>query len=175
MQLIPVRTAIKDFPNLLDPVRDLLREVVEQGPYSAPELTYEDLDAKLLAANSGWRICLNDSGDLVGLIGYYNYQPIEQMAEVAIGVRSEFRGTGQSQAMAGMFLAWGLMNLNVRRINMSVLASNTASNEMAKSLGFVHEGTLRKVRFYKGQFTDINLYGWLNTDLPLPTSKEMKL
>jgi RimJ/RimL family protein N-acetyltransferase len=62
--------------------------------------------------------------------------------------------------------AYAFGSLGIRRLEAEVNSSNVASIRLLRSLGFVHEGTLRKRWVAKGAAYDTDVYGLLFGEWP---------
>jgi RimJ/RimL family protein N-acetyltransferase len=60
--------------------------------------------------------------------------------------------------------------LGIRRLEAEVNSSNVASIRLLRSLGFVHEGTLRKRWVAKDAAYDTDMYGLLSAEWPNPAA-----
>jgi len=54
-------------------------------------------------------------------------------------------------------LEYGFRELNLNRVDLSVLATNERAIGLYESLGFRHEGRLREAQFRSGQYVDVLL------------------
>jgi RimJ/RimL family protein N-acetyltransferase len=55
-------------------------------------------------------------------------------------------------------------NLNLHRVELSVLQTNDRAIRFYEKLGFNYEGKKRKARFKQGQYVDLLLYSMLESE-----------
>lgn len=61
-------------------------------------------------------------------------------------------------------LSWGFDNMALNRVEVLIHPDNLASLKLAKNLGFIEEGRLRQVGFWRGQFHDMLQLSLLRSD-----------
>ena len=64
------------------------------------------------------------------------------------------RGLGAGRSATEQMLRHGFMDLNLQRIYLYALQSNTRAIQLYQNIGFTLEGTLRSVLFKNGRFMD---------------------
>jgi RimJ/RimL family protein N-acetyltransferase len=102
------------------------------------------------------------SGKLVGIVHLMEIDAFSQSAKfgIVIGDKSERRkGFGAEATMLLLRYAFGTLNLH--RIELQVLASNTAAVRLYEALGFITEGRSREAHFLHGRFVDVLVMGLL--------------
>src|SRR5687767_4883923 len=85
--------------------------------------------------------------------------PVPQAQPDAASTHRLHRDT--EDVLSHAFGAWG-----IRRLEAEVNPGNEASNRLLQSLGFTHEGLLRKRWVAKGAAYDVNVYGLLAEEWP---------
>jgi len=98
----------------------------------------------------------------IGHVGLYRIDHRTQSAEFAIviGDRSAWR-KGLGTAVSRKVIELGFDELNLRRISLRVLETNHRAIELYCSLGFVHEGRLRRAHRRQGRWIDVLVMGLL--------------
>lgn len=102
---------------------------------------------------------------ILGLVSLVSVDYMNQSAEFHIMIGSkEERGKGIGRFAVTEMLNHAFNNMNLHRIELSVLDSNKIAQHLYEKVGFVREGTKRKARFKNGQFVDVHLYSILRED-----------
>ena len=91
----------------------------------------------------------------VGLVGLRNIDGVNGTARlgVLVGEVAE-RGKGLGTEAVKLMLAYGFDYLGLRRVNLSLLASNEAAEAVYGKLGFVREGRERAAQLREGRYVD---------------------
>jgi RimJ/RimL family protein N-acetyltransferase len=110
-------------------------------------------------------ICRDDEQEPVGLVSLTGIDPIHKHAELHIllgdkAAHGRGIGTDATRAMLGH----GFRDLNLHRIYLFVVDSNTVARRMYEKVGFRHEGTLREAAFKEGAYEDVHLMGVLQSE-----------
>jgi len=94
----------------------------------------------------------------IGHVALYRLDHRLGIGEFAIllGDRSAW-GKGLGRAATRWMCEYGFQQLNLRRITLSVLATNERAHRLYTSLGFVEEGRLRQAQLKNGAFVDVIL------------------
>jgi ribosomal-protein-serine acetyltransferase len=121
-----------------------------------------------LAEDNGMQAAIVVGGTIVGQVGVHGVDRTHLSAELGYWLAADAQGRGtMTRAVAAFvdhaFSAWGLNRVEIR-----VDPANPRSSAVPRRLGFVHEGTLRKVeRFGRtDRFDDLEIYGMLAADWP---------
>lgn len=112
-----------------------------------------------------WCIADSDTNECFGHVGLYNIDHRVRKAELAIvlGERAR-RGRGLGKQVCGAAIEYGFSSLNLRRIELSLLANNEAARALYDSLGFTVEGQLRQAQFREGRYIDVILMALMSGD-----------
>lgn len=101
-------------------------------------------------------------GDILGLVTLAGIDHLRQSATLHIMIgSSENRGRGMGTFAVLSMLRHAFYDLNLRRIELSVLATNKAAIGLYEKCGFVREGTRRQACYKNGGFVDMYEYGIL--------------
>lgn len=89
----------------------------------------------------------------------------------------EFQGRGRAREATGLLVEFGISTLGMHRISATSLAGNTGSERTLRSLGFVHEGTMRCHSHRDGHWLDRHFFSilrdeWKNQSHRKPEGKE---
>jgi RimJ/RimL family protein N-acetyltransferase len=107
-------------------------------------------------------VCLEASGELVGMVSLIRIDPVHRHAEynAVIGRRDvQHRGLGTAATRAMM--RHGFLDLNLHRIYVSILTQNVGSVRMCEKAGFKAEGIIRDGAYKNGRYHDLTLMGAL--------------
>lgn len=106
-----------------------------------------------------------NSNETVGLVSLTNIDYINQSAifHIMIGELKN-QGCGVGTFAIKSILKHAFCNVNLRRIELSVLADNTRAQHVYEKIGFRREGMLRKAYFKNGEFVDVYIYAILRDE-----------
>ena len=133
--------------------------------YSRADLS-EWIDYHRKCANEiVWVIAEADTDRCVGHVGLYKIDQRVGSAEfgIMLGDRTVW-GKGLGRACTEFAVDYAFTQLNLNRVELSVLATNERAAKLYRSLGFVDEGRLRQAQFKAGQYVDVLLMGLLRSE-----------
>lgn len=135
-----------------------------QGLDDARELI--DRIATDRAANEGitWAICLRDSPELIGTIGFYRLKPEHWTGEVGYLLAPAHWRKGLMREALVEVTRHGFEAIGFKRIEAITAPENTASRELLVRCGYRLEGILRGNYHWNGQQLDSAVYGRLIGD-----------
>ena len=112
-----------------------------------------------------WAIVRTESGDCVGHVGLYRIDHRIGSAEIGIlvGDRSA-RGKGLGEQCTRFAVEYGFGELNLNRIQLTVLATNVRAHKLYLRLGFIEEGRMRQAQFKGGRHIDVIVMGLLRDE-----------
>ncbi len=132
------------------------------GGYS-PGMTRADLVAWLQYHRSRtdeamWCIANREDDSCLGHVGLYQINTRVRKAELGIMIGdADFRGRGVGHEVCQAVIAHALGELNLRRIELSFLATNEAAQKLYTRLGFLQEGIQKEAEYRSGAFVDVVL------------------
>ena len=102
---------------------------------------------------------------IIAMISLVGIDYLHQCAELHImigqcGDQNKGAGTFAVQKM----LEHAFLNLNLNRVELSVLPTNERAVHLYKKCGFSYEGTKRQARFKHGEYQDLCLYSILRNE-----------
>lgn len=110
-------------------------------------------------------ICKKDDGRIIGVTYLLDIDWTSRRAEFAIQIgEASMRGKGIGKAAARAMLAHAFDDLNLHRIELTVLATHHAALALYDTLGFRREGLLRQAAFKHGAYVDVVMMALLATD-----------
>lgn len=105
-----------------------------------------------------WCIASNDSDECLGHAGLYQIDHRVRKAELALMIgESQRRGKGIGRSVCAAMIDYARAQLNLRRIELSLLGSNAPAEKLYTKLGFVREGVLKDAQYRDGQYQDVVL------------------
>lgn len=130
-----------------------------------------DVDAKwyeqyLSGRGSAVRCAIVGEDDLIiGMISLVSIDNVNRSAELHIMIGDAAnRHDGAGTFAVRTILRHAFRNLNLHRVELSVLQTNDRAIRFYEKLGFSYEGTKRKARFKQGQYVDLLLYSMLESE-----------
>ncbi len=111
-------------------------------------------------ADSAIRFAVADgkTNQLVGTVGLHTVSSLNRSAELSYDFAPEVWGCGLATACAKASIAWAMRELQLNRLQATVLPGNLASIRVIERCGMQREGTLRKFRMVRGTPMDFFLY-----------------
>jgi RimJ/RimL family protein N-acetyltransferase len=108
---------------------------------------------------------------LIGFVVLFNIKWSNQSAEMAIGIGvPEYRGRGYGSDALRLILNYAFNELNLHRVELTVIDYNTGAIRAYERAGFVREGVKRQAIQRGGQRFDLIAYGILRDEwLARPT------
>jgi RimJ/RimL family protein N-acetyltransferase len=85
-------------------------------------------------------------------------------------VRSSSTGRGIASGSARRLALWAVDELRLARVEITMVATNTASIATAHKSGATYEGCLRNKARWSGQCYDMMVFSFVPQDFALPTS-----
>lgn len=115
-------------------------------------------------------IVRNADSKVIGTVLLFKFEEGSGRLELGYALgRAHWRQAYAGEALRAVLShAFGAMG--IRRLEAEVNTSNEASNRLLRSLGFTHEGLLRKRWVAKGAAYDVNVYGLLAAEWPAPAA-----
>lgn len=104
-------------------------------------------------------------GEILGLITLANINNINRSGEIHIMIGdAQNRGKGMGTFAVNAMINHAFNNLNLRRLELGVLESNSAAYKLYEKCGFVKEGVKRKASYKNGSYTDMIIMGLLKEE-----------
>lgn len=109
---------------------------------------------------------VNENDEILGLISLTSINTINQSATMHIMIGKESNcGKGIGSFAIREMINHAFYNLNLRRIELSVLETNVRAQHVYEKNGFMYEGTKRKAVYKDGHFVDMKMYAILRDSL----------
>jgi RimJ/RimL family protein N-acetyltransferase len=114
--------------------------------------------------SSRWALVDADSDQLIGTCGYYSWNPDHSIAELGYDLSREHWGKGLMTEAVRAVVRWGFHEVQINRIQATVMAGNLASMRILEKCGFQSEGLLRQYKICRGQPKDFWMFAQLHSD-----------
>lgn len=140
---------------------DMLPAIPQNGKQVAKAIEdFVNSDRSMMLA-----IRLKESNQIIGVIGLFDIQWTNGTATFFIGIGEDgYTGKGYGSEAIELMLDFGFHELNLYRIQLNVIAYNTAAINAYEKVGFIREGCFRELVFREGKRHDLYLYGLLRDE-----------
>ena len=110
-------------------------------------------------------IVADECDEIMGMVSLTSIDHLNQSAEFHIMIGdSANQGKGIGTFAVKEMLKHAFNNLNLQRVELTVLDSNIRAQHLYEKCGFVKEGTLRKYAYKNGEFVDMHMYSILKNE-----------
>lgn len=113
---------------------------------------------------ASWAIELNETGRVIGTIGFMWYQRDNNAAEVGYSLARAYWNQGLMTEALRAVLDFAFKTMRLHRVEAQHEVENPASGAVMRKAGMSYEGTLRQRLFNKGRYVDVALYAALRGD-----------
>ena len=108
---------------------------------------------------------LDENDDIIGLVSLVSIDYMKQSGTFHIMIgHGNNQGKGAGTFATKEMLNHAFDNLNLHRIELSVLTDNFRAIHMYEKVGFIKEGTKRQCNFKQGKFVDMYMYAILRDE-----------
>lgn len=111
-----------------------------------------------------WGIAKKENNIIIGTCGYRFFGKPLFCAEVGYELTKNYWRQGIMSEALTAIIKFGFENLDLNRIEATVMLENLASMNLLKKMGFIEEGILREFGFWKGEFHDLKILSLLKSD-----------
>lgn len=131
-----------------------------------------DVDIKWFEAYMGNRgsavrcaITTTESDEILGLVSLVSVNYMNQSAEFHIMIGDKVnQGKGMGTFAVREMLRHAFYNMNLQRVELTVLEDNERAKHLYEKCGFVYEGRKRSAKFKNGKFVDMLMYSILRQE-----------
>lgn len=132
--------------------------------------TIEDADALIDMINGfadrdekiNWAITEKGNDTLVGIIGYHQFKPESDRAEVGYVLHHKYLRRGIAQEALKVVLDYGFNEMKSHSIEAIIRPENIASRKLVENAGFVQEAYFKDYVFHDGRYLDETVYSLIN-------------
>lgn len=110
------------------------------------------------------RCTIMRDNDAAGFVSLTNIESTNRSAEFSIVLDPQFHHQGIGTIATHFMLSHGFNDLNLHRIYLKVLESNTIAQSLYKKCGFTLESTERESIYKAGKYNSNQVYSILKTD-----------
>lgn len=103
--------------------------------------------------------------EIVGVIGYHEFDLENDMGSIGYWLSEEFNGLGLMTMAVEEMISVGFDEYALNRIEIKCAKENRKSRAIPERLGFTNEGTLRNSEKVNGKYLDLVVYGLLRSDV----------
>lgn len=108
---------------------------------------------------------VNENDDILGLVSLVDIDYIKQSGTFHIMVGNyKNRGKGAGTFATEEMLKHAFYNLNLHRVELTVLENNFRAINLYEKIGFIKEGTKRECNFKQGRFVNMHIYSILRDE-----------
>ncbi len=107
---------------------------------------------------------IESDGAPVGRCALMHEDALARTAEVGIGLVASARGRGIGTEALRQLAEFAFVRRNLRRLHLTVIASNVAAISAYRKVGFTDEGRRREACWVRGHYEDEVLMALLRTD-----------
>ena len=133
------------------------------GFESILQMSRADLEKMLANLSAEWKWFIVETKD-GSKVGFINHRPAGKAQELGYAILPSERGKGYGAEATLIMVDYLFLTIDIVRIQAHTGAGNKASQRVLEKAGFKREGTIRKVAFVKGEWTDSYLYGILREE-----------
>lgn len=112
-----------------------------------------------------WGVELKNDGALIGTIGVTHASETNLRVEVGYAIARPHWNRGYVTEALRAIVPHLFAELPIERVQAFLIPENVASLRVLEKAGFRYEGTLRKVRMFKGELRDLAAYSVLRSEL----------
>ena len=132
------------------------------GPYQYLPVAFTQINIDSHLQHVQFAIRTVKDRQLIGEISLQNVSWPNRNAELGISIGdSNYQGKGYGSEAIFLLIDYAFNELNLHRIQLSVVSYNDRAIAAYKKLGFVSEGTYRQYGMRDGKFYDLHLMGLL--------------
>ena len=103
----------------------------------------------------------------IGMTGYVTVQPY-RMLDIGFWLLPKEKGKGYGTEAAQLMVDYLFLSKNIERVQATTHVENIASQRVLEKIGFMKEGTIRRLYFIKGHWGDALLYSILREEWKEP-------
>jgi len=148
------------------------KEVNKFLPDDAEMDNKKEIKAMIESVNQGfmesnkirWGIVDKESLKVIGDCGFYKIDLVNQTGEISYRLSTEFWGQGIMSKVLKKMLSFGFEEIDLNRIEASVIPGNKGSLHILENNGFKKEGVLRDSLLKNNKYYDLIVYSILKRD-----------
>ena len=111
-----------------------------------------------------WAVAREDTNQVIGTVGYNIWSRTHDRAEISYDLAREYWGQGLMTSLLRLIVKFGFEEMQLKRIQATVVLDNKGSIRVLQKLGFKDEGILRKYNCLRGKYCDSRMMAILDSD-----------
>ena len=115
-----------------------------------------------------WAIELKATGEMIGTIDFVKWLPKHGRAEIAYALSRQYWGMGYMPEAAKALMAFGFNNMELNKVEASILLGNCQSRSVLEKIGMFFEGVARQHFKLRDEFVDLAMYSILRSEFLAP-------
>jgi len=115
---------------------------------------FNALESDALDSQIRFAIVDERNRQLIGTIGFHTISAGNRTAEIAYDLAPQYWGRGIATSICRVVTDWSFQEMNLSRVQATVLPSNMASTKILQTCGYQYEGLLRSYRVVRGVSRD---------------------
>ncbi|MBV8249891.1 MAG: GNAT family N-acetyltransferase [Comamonas sp.] len=119
---------------------------------------FDALESDALDSQIRFAIVDEPNRQLIGTIGLHTISAGNRTAEIAYDIAPQYWGRGIATSMCRVVTDWSFREMNLYRVQATVLPSNMASTKVLQTCGYQYEGLLRSYRVVRGVSRDYAMF-----------------
>jgi ribosomal-protein-serine acetyltransferase len=125
---------------------------------------YLQLVQHYLDEQKGVAYAVMHEGQIIGQIDIHHFNREIGSAQIGYWIAKGYEGRGFMKQACRWMIAKGFTDYNLNRIEINFVKENQRSANLAQSLGFTYEGTLRQAYRLHGQLWDLTVMSQLKQE-----------
>ncbi len=105
-----------------------------------------------------WGVVLKGEQKIVGTVGLHDWERYHRHIAIGFDLHRDHWGKGIGQEVVQAVCAYAFDYLSVHRVEAHVMKGNRSSQRLLESVGFEHEGVLRRRMYKDGRQHDVSVY-----------------
>ena len=105
-----------------------------------------------------WGVVLKGEQKIVGTVGLHDWDRYHRHIAIGFDLHRDHWGKGIGQEVVQAVCAYAFDYLSVHRVEAHVMKGNRSSQRLLESVGFEHEGVLRRRMYKDGRQHDVSVY-----------------
>ena len=111
-----------------------------------------------------WAVAREDTNQVIGTVGFNMWSRTHDRVEISYDLAHEYWGKGLMTSLLRLIIKYGFEEVNLKRIQATVVLSNKGSIRVLQKLGFKSEGVLAKYNYLRGKHCDSRMMALLDSD-----------
>ena len=145
--------------------KDIIDQLGATFRYINQDVDDEWFSNYMRSRDSAVRCSILADDTVIGLVSLTGINQLNQSAEFHIMIgNAEYQGKGAGTFAVNEILNHAFNNLNLHRVELTVLTTNDRAMKLYEKSGFKREGMLRQVYYKNGSFADAYMYSILKDE-----------